>query len=107
MVMTASPAKASRGDPTGTAPSMAFAASGERFHTPTRWPALTRFSAMAAPMLPSPMKPISIVRLPMGPGDAAATVLRPQRPGAPDGCRGCAPTRFAPPILIRIGRTDP
>src|SRR5476651_2719791 len=62
MENTASPANASSADATTRAPcsASAFAASGERFQTRTVWPAFNAFSAIAPPMLPSPINPISM-----------------------------------------------
>ena len=76
MVHTASPPKASAGVSTAVAPMTARAASGERFHTVTACPALTRLAAMGLPMLPKPMKPILMSSIPVPPGPRPAPNMR-------------------------------
>src|SRR5205807_10671650 len=62
MVTTASFSNAAAGDVRTVTPSSALAAAKVRFHTLTRWPALTKLGTIAAPMLPIPINPISIAR---------------------------------------------
>ena len=65
METTASPPQASAMVPAAWAPlaTSASTLSRERLYAVTRCPAATRFAAMPAPMLPSPMKPMSMGQL--------------------------------------------
>src|SRR3954468_4717927 len=65
MVTATSPRNASAAVPTASAPCPASsrAGPGERFQTRSRCPAESSLDAMARPMAPSPMNPISIPRL--------------------------------------------
>ncbi|MGY4648189.1 hypothetical protein ACVWWN_001985 [Mycobacterium sp. URHB0021] len=63
IVMTTSPPHVSATVCAAFAPFSISAAtlSGERLYAVTSWPASSRFAAMPAPMLPSPMNPILMV----------------------------------------------
>src|SRR5579864_6362903 len=62
IVTTASRSNAEAIDGRTVTPSSVLVAANVRFHTLTRWPALTRLGTIAAPMLPIPINPISIAR---------------------------------------------